>query len=120
MNVKMSSTSIVFKISEDELHTLKQHAAITQNVPLGTHTLKLKVKTVLQEEAVTIHFDWIDDSACALVLCVTSAQIQTLCQMGKSREGICVLRRDTEVFLQVDVRRDSRPIEPTFSDYNLL
>ena len=48
------------------------------------------------------------DESC-LMLCTSKDQIQKLIDIGRSKEGLCARVNGLDVFLQVDLRADSRP-----------
>ncbi len=41
-------------------------------------------------------------------LCVTREDVETLAEMGKDKNGLAMKAGPTDIFLQVDMRRDSR------------
>lgn len=113
MNVKISQNSVTFKISEDELHQLMSGHALEQKTLIGTSEFVM----VIDPEPQEFFEDFrekplkliLDRSESCLMLCTTLDEIQKLNDMGKSRDGLSAHIGGIDVFLQVDVRQDSRP-----------
>lgn len=116
MNVKISQNSVTFKISEDELHHLMNGHALEQKTLIGSSEFVM----VIDPEPQEFFEDFrekplkliLDRSESCLMLCTTIEEIQKLNDMGKSRDGLSAHIGGIDVFLQVDLRQDSRPKKP--------
>lgn len=112
MNVKISQDSVTFKISEDELHLLMRGRALEQKTLMGSGEFVMVIDPNPQE----FYEDFrerplkliLDRAESRLMLCTTMDEIQKLSDMGKSRDGLSAHIGGIDVFLQVDVRQDSR------------
>ena len=116
MNVKISKNSVTFKISEDELHQLMKGHALEQKTQIGSSEFVMAIDPNPQK----FYDDFrekplkliLDRSESCLMLCTTMDEIQKLIDMGKCRDGLSAHIGGIDVFLQVDVRQDSRPKMP--------
>lgn len=112
MNVKISETSVTFKITEKELNHLLTGATLEQKVPIGGCDF-----VILIDPAFSGHLEDIEKSSLRIVfdkseprlkLCTTMDEIRKLVDMGKNRDGLSARADNLDIFLQVDIRKDSR------------
>ena len=114
MNVKITEKSIIFKVTEDELKILVTGQALERATPIGGRSFAMVIDPdpVPYFEGSTpdpLQLILDRDEAC-LIYCTSKDQIQKLVDMGKRKEGLMIhTDNGLKVFLQVDVRADSRP-----------
>lgn len=113
MNVKITEKSVTFKITEDELNILSTGQPIEKSVPIGGNDFAMVIDPDpaeyfedFKEAPLKLILD--KDESC-LMLCTSKDQIQKLIDMGRSKEGLCAHVNGLDVFLQVDLKADSRP-----------
>lgn len=113
MNVKITEKSVTFKITEEELNILSIGQPIEKSVPIGGNDFAM----VIDPDPAEYFEDFKDialklildrDESC-LMLCTNKDQIRKLIDMGRSKEGLCAHVSGLDVFLQVDLKSDSRP-----------
>ena len=113
MNVKITETSVTFKISEAELHELATGVPLERTVSIGGTCLDMVIdsdsSTYFDEHESTPLKVILDKKESCLMLCTSKRQIQSLMAMGRSKEGIFAHVDGMDVFLQVDLRSDPRP-----------
>ncbi len=112
MNVKIAEDSLTFKISEEELKILLSGTALEKKVMIGHNAFTMAVDPLphesfddAQEKPLKLI---LDRKESCLLLCTSMDDIQKLSDMGKSRDGLSAHIDGLDVFLQVDVRKDSR------------
>lgn len=112
MNVKISETSVTFKITEKELNHLLTGETLEQKVPIGGCDF-----VMLIDPAFSGHLEDIEKSSLRIVfdkseprlkLCTTMDEIRKLVDMGRNRDGLSARADNLDIFLQVDIRKDSR------------
>ena len=113
MNVKITEKSVVFKITEDELHILSAGQTLEKSLPIGGNDFAMVIdptpETYFEDfEKAPLKLILDKDESC-LMLCTSKEQIQNLIAMGRSKEGLSAHTNGINVFLQVDLRADSRP-----------
>lgn len=96
MNIRIGNQNIRFKVTEDELgqllsgDTLEINSLISARIiPNGSDIL-------------------VKHNNGELILMVSKQRLLELMDMGKNREGISAQQGDLSLYLQVDVRKDSR------------
>lgn len=113
MNVKITARSVIFKVTEEELNILSTGQVLETKVCIGGNDFVMAINPEPEE-----YFEDSRDSPLKLILdkyesclmlCASKKQIQTLVDLGRSKEGLSVHTDDLDVFLQVDLRADSRP-----------
>ena len=113
MNVKISEDSVTFKITEEEMKHLLTGSALEKKILIGQSDFVMVIDPNPHE-----YFEdfkeaplklILDRAESCLMLCTTVDEIKKLSEMGKSREGLSAHIGGIDVFLQVDVRKDSRP-----------
>lgn len=108
MNVKFSENAVTFKITEQELNRLLTGAPLEQTLRIGLDDFSMSIDPGASEDGhAAMHILW-DRPKARLSLRTTLDQIRELSAMGKSREGLSAHLGGMDVFLQVDVRKDSR------------
>lgn len=111
MNVKFSENAVTFKITEQELNYLLTGDPLEQTLSIGPDDFSMSIDPNASETSegghAAMHILW-DRPKARLSLRTTSDQIRELSAMGKSREGLSAHLGGMDVFLQVDVRKDSR------------
>lgn len=112
MNVKISETSVTFKITEKELNHLLTGATLEQKVPIGGCDFVMLIDPAfpghledIEKSSLRIVFD---KSEPRLKLCTTMDEIGKLVDMGRNRDGLSARADNLDIFLQVDIRKDSR------------
>lgn len=116
MNVKISENSVTFKITEAELNHLLTGTALEQKIMIGGNDF-VTIIDPNPREYFEDHINFqqtplkliLDRSESCLMLCTAVDEIRKLSDMGKDRDGLSARINDLDVFLQVDVRKDSRP-----------
>lgn len=112
MNVKISEDSVTFKISEEELNTLLSGKALEKQMMLGRGAFVVVIDPdpeLFFDDAIEHPLKLIQDKfETCLMLCTSKESIQKLFDMGKSRDGLACRADGMDVFLQVDMRGDSR------------
>lgn len=112
MNVKISEDSVTFKISEEELGTLLSGKALEKKMMLGKGAFVIVIDPEPEpffDDAIEHPLKLIQDRfETCLMFCTSKENIQKLFNMGKSRDGLVCHADGMDVFLQVDVRGDSR------------
>lgn len=112
MNVKISEDSVTFKITEEELNCLLSGTALEHKIPIGSNDFSMVITPKpceyfedFKEESTKLILDRCESG---FMLYTTMDEIDTLLDMGKSREGISTCVNGVHIYLQVDVRKDSR------------
>lgn len=113
MNVKITQTSVTFKITEEELNILSTGQLIEKTVPISGNNFAM----VIDSNSAEYFEDYeraplkliLDRGRSCLMLCTSKGQIQKLVDMGRSKDGLCAHTSDLDIFLQVDLKADSRP-----------
>ncbi len=116
MNVKITESSVTFKITEQELSHLLTGEALEKKTRIGQSDFVMVIDPNPQQ----FYDDFkerplkliLDRAESCLMLCTTMEEIKKLSDMGKSRDGLSAHISGLDVFLQVDVRNDSRPKQP--------
>jgi hypothetical protein len=113
MNVKISEDSVTFKITEEEMKHLLTGSALEKKILIGQSDFVMVIDPNPHE-----YFEdfkeaplklILDRAESCLMLCTTIDEIRKLSEIGRSREGLSAHIGGIDVFLQVDVRKDSRP-----------
>lgn len=113
MNIKITEKSVTFKITEAELNILSTGHALEKAVPIGGNDFAMVIDPDPSE-----YFEnfadaplklILDKDESCLMLCTSKEQIQKLIDMGRSKEGLAAHVDGLDVFLQVDLKADSRP-----------
>lgn len=112
MNVKISESSVTFKITEKELNCLLTGTALEQKVLIGCNDFVMVIDPKPQEyfedfKEVPLKLI-LDRSESCLMLCTTMDEVGKLSDMGRSRDGLSARAGNLDIFLQVDIRKDSR------------
>jgi hypothetical protein len=112
MNVKISESAVTFKITEEELNYLLTGSALEQEILIGGNNFVMSIDPNPQEyfedfKEVPLKLI-LDRSESCLMLCTTMDEIEKLSDMGKSRDGLSAHTGNLDIFLQVDIRKDSR------------
>ena len=113
MNVKITEKSVTFKITEQELHFLNTGQSLEKLVPIGGQDFAMVINPAPDEmfrdlENAPLKLILDKDESC-LMLCTNKKQIQYLIDIGRSKEGLAAHIDGLDVFLQVDLKGDSRP-----------
>lgn len=113
MNVRITEESVTFKITEEELNILSTGQSIEKTVPIGGNDFAMVIDPDPTEyfadfEKAPLKLILDRDESC-LMLCTSKDQIQRLVDMGRSKEGLRAHVKGLDVFLQVDLKADSRP-----------
>jgi hypothetical protein len=116
MNVKITESSVTFKITEQELSHLLTGEALEKKTRIGQSDFVMVIDPNPQQ----FYDDFkerplkliLDRAESCLMLCTTMEEIKKLSDMGKSRDGLSAHISGLDVLLQVDVRNDSRPKKP--------
>lgn len=112
MNVKIGEDSVTFKITEEELRVLLSGHALEKKMMLGRGTFVVVIDPDPEpffEDAAEHPLKLIHDKfETCLILCTSKDNVQKLFDMGKNRDGLSCHVDGMDVFLQVDVRGDSR------------
>ncbi|HRK98383.1 MAG TPA: hypothetical protein PLE43_07905 [Alphaproteobacteria bacterium] len=103
MNIKFSSQSVTFKISEEELKSLIVDKKLIESLLISGQKVSFAIFPVQSGEMV---LDLTEGFAFSLQL--PNPKIQELSEMGKSRDGIFLLQDNLKIFVQVDVKSDTR------------
>ncbi len=109
MNVKISESAVTFKITEEELNRLLAGTALEQKILIGGHDFITIIDPVPQDGHASFRLVWTQPDSC-LKLCAAMDEIRKLSAMGKSRDGLSARAGNLDVFLQVDMRKDSRKV----------
>lgn len=104
MNVKITENSVTFKITEEEMNVLTEGEVLEKTVPVGTDGFVMAIDPTSEDSLLLVF----DDTKPCLTLRTTKEQIEKLVSMGKSKEGLSTHVNGLDVFLQVDLRADSR------------
>ncbi len=116
MKVKVSASSVTFKITEHEMKGLLSGSVIEEKVIIGrTH-----FSMVIDPDPHEFYEDFntaplkliLDKAESCLMLCTTPEEIRKLSDMGKNAKGLFAHVDGIDIILQVDVRSDSRPRKP--------
>lgn len=105
MNVKITGSSVTFKITEEEMNLLATGKLLEKTVSIGADRFVMRINPQSGHDLRIV----MDRERLSLTLCTTKEQIKKLVGMGKSKEGLSVHVNGLDVFLQVDLRADSRP-----------
>jgi len=102
MNVRIKNQNIRFKITKEELSMLLEGHIIHTKVELLDKTLVISINPtgsgkVMEPKLV------LDQSEAYLNLLVSSAQLQTLSDMGVNRDGLKQKTSNLSITLQVDM-----------------
>jgi hypothetical protein len=113
MNVKITERSVTFKITEEEMIVLSMGKPLEKIIPIGGNDFAMVIdpnpENLLKDiNGAPLKLILDKDESC-LMLCTSKEQIQKLMDMGRSKEGLSAHTDDLEVFLQVDLKADSRP-----------
>jgi len=116
MKVKVSASSVTFKITEEEMTGLLAGSVIEEKIVIG----KTHFSMVIDPDPHEFYEDFkkvplkliLDKAESCLMLCTTPEEIRKLSDMGKSTKGLFAHIDGVDVILQVDVRKDSRPRKP--------
>ena len=115
MNVKITESSVTFKITEDEMKMLAKGQSLEKSVPMGTNHFVMMIDPNaedcfedFQEAPLKLILD--RNESC-LMLCTTKDQVEKLVNMGRGKEGLFAHIDGLDIFLQVDLRADSRPLQ---------
>ena len=112
MNVKIGEDSVTFKITEEELNILLSGRALEKKIMLGRGTFVVVIDPDPEpffEDAAAHPLKLIHDKfETCLMFCTSKDNVQKLFDMGKNRDGLSCRADGMDVFLQVDVRGDSR------------
>jgi hypothetical protein len=112
MNIKISEDSVTFKISEHELNELLTAQKLEKKVQIGTSEFVMLIDPCSEK-----YFDdsrerplklILDRSESCLMLCTTMDELKRLSDMGKNRDGLSSCVNGLNIFLQVDLRTDTR------------
>ncbi|MCB1580484.1 MAG: hypothetical protein H6859_04610 [Rhodospirillales bacterium] len=103
MNVKITENSVTFKITEEEMNVLAEGKSLEKSIPMRGHCFEMAI-----DPCAGGNLEITMDQG-RLVLGTTKGQIKKLVGMGKSKEGLFAHIDGLDVFLQVDLRADSRP-----------
>ncbi len=112
MKIKISETTITFKISEDELNALSSGHNLATRLAAGGQVLSFHVSPhpFLSDHDIKKRLQVSsDETGMHVKLAVTSADVSGLSAIGKDRAGVSLKGDACDIFLQVDVRGDSRP-----------
>lgn len=113
MKLKISSSSITYKIDEAELNVLLAGSAVEMNVAVGGDNIGACVCVAANsEELPSFLVKQGIGGDVVLALQVSMQDIAQLAQMGKSKNGLSKKIGDTDVVLQVDVKNDIRARKP--------
>ena len=116
MNVKIAENAVTFKITEAELAGLLSGDILQKTVMIGASGFTMAIDPVSGIQAadggqasLTVV---LDRAKARLTLYTSGRHVKKLADMGKSREGLSARCGELDVFLQVDIRNDSRPKKP--------
>lgn len=104
MNVKITESSVTFKITEEEMNVLAEGKTLEETVPLGSSGFAMKIDPQSGHDLRVA----IDPEKPSLTLYTTKEQLKKLVDMGRSKEGLFAHTDNLDLFLQVDLRADSR------------
>lgn len=107
MNLKISDGEIIFKILEAELNCLIEEKSVCLKSALGRVAFMAEI-LVVDGRPSELKFN-ADHAKVNLALQVSTEDLRALREMGKDRDGISMMCGDTKVYLQVDLKSDSRP-----------
>lgn len=106
MKAKFDERSITIKITEDEMRRLLAGSFLETKIYIGPGSFCIVVDLRAQEES-SLSFTG-NMSESRLILKTKESEIMKLDAMGKDRDGLLMKSGDIDVWLQVDVRSDSR------------
>jgi len=104
MNIKFSSQSVIFKISEVELKQLIGGIPLNETVIVPERKISFLIEPVN-----SLKDEFSIDENFVVFLRVPEKKLQELENMGKDRDGVCIVQDGLTILLQVDVRSDTRP-----------
>lgn len=105
MNIKITEDSLTFKISEAELNILLAGLPLERKIKIGSDDFTMAVTPCSSESALT---PVLNRAEASLSLHIGMMDVQKLSVMGKNRDGLSAQADGLNVYLQVDVRKDSR------------
>ena len=112
MKAKITEDSITFKISEEELCKLLLDSYLETRTMIAKSSFCLVIDLNahgLFDDFKEIDLLLIPDRAeSCILLRMTPTEVRKLQDMGKDKNGLCMKIDDLDVYLQVDVRGDSR------------
>lgn len=113
MKAKIAQDSITFKITEDEMQILLADRTLETKISLGLSQFCMVIDLCAHEyfsDYKEAPLKLIPDrTESCMMLCTTADEIKKLSDMGKNRDGLAMKMGDLDIFLQVDMRNDSRP-----------
>ena len=110
MKVKLSHKSVVFKITEDELKALQLQKTLTETISFGAEKLcfvLLPITGAAETDNSQLNASF-DKKNGVITLGVHPDAPRSLSEMGRSKEGIAHDGGGMRLFLQVDLKKDSR------------
>lgn len=112
MKAKITEDSITFKITEDEMHRLLTDLSLETKISFGLSQFCMVIDLCAHEylsDCKEAPLKLIPDrTESCMMLCTTPDEIKKLSDMGKNRDGLSMKMGDLTIFLQVDMRNDSR------------
>ena len=109
MNIKINEESIIFRITEDELNILRQESLLEKRVRFCNHYIAMVIEVSQDISDMRMILIPDRDEIC-FTLTISPDHLTKLFTMGRDRDGIKQILSDKTIFLQVDVKKDNRPI----------
>lgn len=107
MNVKFSDDAINLKITEAELEKLCTGQSVATTLAIAGRRLAFRIIPSAGGEEVQCDYT-ADDETTTLLVTAPAGDIQTLADMGRSKQGINLQASAPQITLQVDIRSDLR------------
>ncbi len=107
MNVKITETAVIFKISEDEMHHLLSRKPLEKILPIASNEFAMVIDPRDTEKDSPLILVLDKDESC-IMLRTSHRHIEKLAAMGRNRHGLTHEQDGISVTLQVDLRQDSR------------
>lgn len=99
MNIRFGDGEVRFRISAEELESLRKGGAVQETVRIGSEALNFEIGPCGDSRDLTAHL-----RLGVVRLCVPPDKLEALADMGRSREGLACRADGTVLRLQVDVR----------------
>lgn len=109
MNIRIEGQDLKFKISEDELNILNLGNSVDMETNVAGQILQTKIQCHDLCQSMNVQIECINNNIILLLLGISPSFLENLNDIGRSREGVCVVTDDVSLTLQVDFRKDKRP-----------
>ena len=103
MNLRIEENGFRFRITDNDLQSLLQGCDINQHVRVGRQGFSYRIAPVSDKKEMVL--EMADSGFC---LYVPHKSLECLRDLGRSKEGISVRQDETEISLQVDIKKQLR------------